>query len=91
MTTSNEIFVAKYEDVKYLPIEAVYSFEKMKAVYIDGVGGLKIQEVKTGASNDNYIIIEEGLEDDDEVLIIPSIAEKVSDTIHLSSPISQNL
>lgn len=91
MTTSNEIFVAKYEDVKYLPIEAVYSFEKMKAVYIENVGGLKLQEVKTGASNDNYIIIEEGLEDDDEVLIIPSVAEKVSDTVHLSSPISQNL
>lgn len=90
MTTSNEIFVANYENVKYLPIEAVYSFEGMKAVYIDATGGLKLREVKTGASNDNYVIIEEGLDDDDEVLIIPTIAEKVSDTIRLSSSISQN-
>ena len=92
MTTSNQIFVAKYENVNQLPIEAVYSFENMKAVYIDGVGGLKLQEVKTGASNDNFIIIEDGLELGDEVLIIPTIAEKVTDTLRLApaTAISEN-
>ncbi|MDP4762364.1 MAG: efflux RND transporter periplasmic adaptor subunit, partial [Salibacteraceae bacterium] len=92
MTTSNQIFVAKYDNVNYLPIEAVYSFENMKAVYIEAVGGLKLQEVNTGASNDNFIIIEDGLNLGDEVLIIPTIAEKVTDTLRLApaTAISEN-
>lgn len=91
MTTSNQIFVAKYENVNYLPIEAVYSFGSMKAVYVDGVGGLKLKEVKTGASNDNYIIIEAGLEPGDEVIIVPAAAEKVSDTIRVETATTGNL
>ena len=83
MTTSNEIDVASFTNVLYLPIEAVYSIGDMKAVYQDGIGGLKLKEVKTGESNDNYIIIVEGLTVNEEVLIVPS-GEIVSDTIYLN-------
>jgi RND family efflux transporter MFP subunit len=82
MTTSNEILVGQYTDVLYLPIEAVYSFGKMKAVYLDQVGSPAIQEVHVGPSNENYIIIEAGLEAGDEVLIV-SNADKVSDTLKI--------
>lgn len=84
MTTSNDIAVANFSDALYLPIEAVYSVNKMRAVYQDGLGGLVLREVKTGASNDNYIIVEEGIEEGDEVLIVPR-AESVSDTIRIET------
>ncbi|MCO4805920.1 MAG: efflux RND transporter periplasmic adaptor subunit [Flavobacteriales bacterium] len=86
MTTSNDIDVANHENVLYLPIEAVYSFDDMKAVYVDGLGGLSIKEVTTGESNDNFIIITSGVSENEEVLIIPS-SENVSDTIKLESTI----
>lgn len=91
MTTSNQIFVSYYENVDYLPIEAVYSFGNLKAVYVDGVGGLKLKEVKTGASNDNYIIIEAGLEEGEEVIIVPAAAEKISDTIRIETATTGDL
>lgn len=83
MTTSNDIAVSSHSNVLYLPIEAVYTIGKMKAVYQkSGLGGFVLKEVKTGESNDNYIIILEGLNVGDEVLVVPS-GETVSDTIHL--------
>lgn len=82
MTTSNQIEVANHENVLYLPIEAVYSVGEMKAIYQDGLGGLVLREVKTGESNDNYIIVREGLEEGEEVLIVPN-AENISDTLRL--------
>lgn len=86
MTTSNDVDVSNYTDVLYLPIEAVYSFDNMKAVYVDGLGGLSIKEVSTGESNDNFIIINSGVSEGEEVLIIPR-SEGVSDTIKLEAAI----
>jgi len=73
MTTKNQIITREYDDVLYVPSEAVHTEGKTTFVYSHGN---KI-EVKTGESNENNIIIEEGLEEGDEVLLtIPPSPEK---------------
>lgn len=73
MTTKNQIITKEYPEVLYVPSEAVHTEGKTTFVYSQGN---KI-EVKTGESNENHIIIEEGLEEGDEVLLtIPPTPEK---------------
>lgn len=73
MTTKNQIITKEFENVLYVPSEAVHTEGKTTFVYSRG----NKVEVKTGESNENYIIIEQGLEEGDEVLLtIPASAEK---------------
>ncbi len=66
MTTSNIIVTASYENVNYVPLAAVHEQDGMSYVYSSN--GTR-QIVIPGPSNDNYIIIEEGLEHGDLVYL----------------------
>jgi hypothetical protein len=84
MTTSNEILIATIPDVVYLPLEAMYA-DSVPFVY--RTNGTK-QVVIPGEMNDNFRIIEQGLEEGDEVyLSTPEHPEKFElagkDLIHL--------
>ena len=70
MTTGNAIETARYEDVLFVPIEALGSEDGIPFVY-RVAGGVRKQEVVTGPMNENYVIIEAGLEEDDTVLLVP--------------------
>ncbi len=70
MTTSNEIVTTVYENVVFIPLEALYS-DTLAYVYKDLAGKIIKQEVIAGASNDNEIIIEHGLTDTDEIYFAP--------------------
>lgn len=70
MTTSNEIVTNIYEEVISIPLEALFS-DTLAYVYKDQAGTIIKQEVITGASNDNEIIIEHGLTDTDEIYFAP--------------------
>lgn len=73
MTTKNQIITKEFENVLYVPSEAVHTEGKTTFVYSRG----NKVEVRTGESNENYIIIEQGLEEGNEVLLtIPASAEK---------------
>jgi hypothetical protein len=65
MTTSNEILISTIEDVVYLPLEALYA-DSVPFVY--RTNGKK-QVVIPGEMNDNFRIIEQGLEAGDEVYL----------------------
>lgn len=58
MTTSNRIITKVYEDVLYVPLEAVHSNDSLTYVYTKS--GDK-QVVLLGESNENFIIVEKGL------------------------------
>ncbi len=74
MTTSNQIVTDTFENVLYLPIEAIYVNDSIPFVYKKN--GVK-QIVVVGESNENEIIIEQGLEEEDKVfLTIPENPEK---------------
>ena len=65
MTTSNKIVIATYEDVMFLPLEALHADS---VTYVYRTNGVK-QVVITGEMNDNYRVIEEGLKPGDEVFL----------------------
>jgi len=73
MTTSNIIVTGSYEDVNYVPLATVH--EEAGIPYVYRNDGTR-QIVVTGPSNDNFIIIEEGLEE--------------GDLVHLSVPQNRN-
>ncbi|MBE9511308.1 MAG: efflux RND transporter periplasmic adaptor subunit [Bacteroidetes bacterium] len=74
MTTSNQIITITFEDVLYLPLEAIHVNDSIPFVYKKN--GVK-QIVVVGESNENEIIIEQGLEEEDKVfLTIPENPEK---------------
>jgi len=73
MTTSNSIMINAFPDVVYLPIEAVFNQDSISFVY--SKNNTK-QVVLLGESNDNEIIIEQGLEAGERVYL--SIPEDVA-------------
>ncbi|HSH51325.1 MAG TPA: efflux RND transporter periplasmic adaptor subunit [Bacteroidales bacterium] len=74
MTTSNQIITDVYEDVLYIPLEAIHNQDSITFVY---TSSNKKQIIVPGASNENYIIIEQGLGQDDEVFLsVPENIEK---------------
>ena len=73
MTTGNSIETLREEDVLFIPIEALSSEAGIPFVYKQLGGGVRKQEVVTGAMNDNEVIIRDGLEEDDRVLLTPPV------------------
>ena len=73
MTTSNAIIINTLYDVKYLPIDAIYSQDSIPFVYTRS--GSK-QIVVLGETNENEIVVEQGLNAGDKVyLSIPENSE----------------
>jgi hypothetical protein len=70
MTTGNVIETAVYEDVLFVPIEALNSEGGIPFVYYQA-GGVRKQEVVTGAMNENHVVIVRGLEEGDRILLLP--------------------
>lgn len=69
MTTKNIINTSVIPKVLYLPIESVHNSDSISYVYLTGK---KIrQQIKTGATNENQIIVSEGLKEGDEVYLSP--------------------
>ncbi len=76
MTTSNQIVTQKFEDVLYIPLEAIHAEDSISFVY---TSKSRKQVVITGEQNENYIIVEKGLDETDEVyLSVPENVERYS-------------
>lgn len=74
MTTSNQIVTASFSDVVYIPIESLFGNDTMTYVY--KTNGVK-QIVVAGEMNENYCIIEQGIQDGEEIYLSePQNAEK---------------
>ena len=74
MTTSNQIITNVYEDVLFVPLEAIHNEDSLSFVYTTSN---KKQIIVPGETNENYIIIEQGLQEGEEIyLSIPKNIEK---------------
>lgn len=71
MTTGNAIETARVEDVLFVPLEALGSNDGRPIVFVQGNGGLEQREVVPGLMNDNYVILERGVEEGELVLLVP--------------------
>ena len=77
MTTSNAIIIRQIPKALTLPLECLHSSgDSLSFVYLKKGLNLTKKEVSVGRSNSNKIIVEEGLEVGDQVLLnIPSNAD----------------
>lgn len=72
MTTKNTIITNVFAKELYIPIESVHTTDSISWV----MAGKKRKQVKLGESNDNEIIVKEGLAENDEILLtLPPDAE----------------
>ena len=70
MTTKNTIITAQIKNALSLPIEAIFSDDSTSFVYKkDGRSFIK-QQVIVGRTNDNEIILKEGMNENDEVSLL---------------------
>ncbi len=69
MTTSNKIITASYNNVIVVPIEAIHTSSGKSIVYKQKSFGIAEQEVKLGDFNENFIIIEDGLEEGEKIIL----------------------
>ncbi len=69
MTTSNDILVETIENALFVPLESVHAFDNEHYVFRrDGLQTV-MQQIIMGATNDNDVVILEGLTESDQVLI----------------------
>ena len=66
MTTSNQIVTAVYEDALFIPLEAVQFVDSIPIVYTKNK---EKQVVILGESNENEVIVEQGLKAGDKLLL----------------------
>lgn len=69
MTVSCRIMIDKIPKVLSIPLEALQKKGTRSFVYLKSGKNYKEQDVKTGRSNNDYIIIEEGLQEGDEIAL----------------------
>jgi len=68
MTTSNTIQVGQYEDVVFVPIESVFNNDSLSFVYLAGNNN-KRQIIETGDENENFIIVQQGITEGQELYL----------------------
>ena len=68
MTTSNTIIIDKLSNQTYLPLEAIFGIDSIPVVYTQS--GRK-QVVVLGASNENEVVVEQGLKAGEMVMLSP--------------------
>lgn len=71
MTTGNAIETLKVPDALFVPLEALGTEAGISFVYRQSGGRIVKQEVVTGAMNDDEVVIVDGLEEGDYVLLSP--------------------
>ncbi|RED46087.1 efflux RND transporter periplasmic adaptor subunit [Seonamhaeicola aphaedonensis] len=69
MTTSNKILTHQEDNVLIMPLEAVFSKDSISYSYVKSGYTINKQEVKLGFSNNEVVIIENGLKEGDIVYL----------------------
>ncbi len=70
MTTSNEILISTFPKVRYIPLECVHVAQDSVPIVFKREGGKIVrQEVKLGAENENSVIVEKGVDANEELFL----------------------
>lgn len=75
MTVSCRIIVDKIEDVLYIPLEGLFKDESNQFVYVKSGSTFKKRPVVTGQKNNDYIIVKNGLEQDELIALSDPFTE----------------
>lgn len=78
MTSMNRIHVESIPQAMFVPLEAIHTVDEHQFVYKQSGTGIVLQQVALGAMNETQVVIEEGLERTDRVLVsAPPVAEGI--------------
>ena len=69
MTTSNIIQTGTFMDTLFIPAEAIFKNDSMKFVYVKKNNDIFKQVVDLGNENENYVLVNKGLNEGDELLL----------------------
>lgn len=86
MTTANAILTSTVASALFVPLEAVTNDSSLSYVYRRTGGRVVRQQVETGEMNDNEVVIRRGLEEGDEVLLIPPADALALEVRRLTDP-----
>jgi RND family efflux transporter MFP subunit len=82
MTAEVQILIYELPDVLQVPLQAIIEEDGEHFCYVIGPEGLERRVVKVGQNNDSFIEIQEGLEEDEQVVLAPRSVDLSS---HVSS------
>ncbi|MDA1370001.1 MAG: HlyD family efflux transporter periplasmic adaptor subunit [Proteobacteria bacterium] len=71
MSAEVEILVDRLDDVVYVPVQAVTYFDDKRVVYVSNAGRPQRREVEIGAFSESFIVIRSGIEEGEEVMLLP--------------------
>lgn len=71
MSAEVEILVDRLDEVVYVPVQAVTYFDDKRVVYVARAGRTEMREVEVGTFSDSFIEITSGLDEGEEVLLLP--------------------
>ncbi len=71
MTTGNIIETARLTDVLSIPLEAVSTADNVSYAFVRRGGRTVRQEITVGAMNDTHVVVSAGLEENEQVLLVP--------------------
>jgi HlyD family secretion protein len=74
MSCKAEIIIEKYDDVMYVPVQAVLRVGGEPTVYVQKGGEFEPRQVKIGLDNNRMIRIIEGLQVGEVVLLVPPLS-----------------
>ncbi len=92
MTARIELLVDRIDNARYVPLESVFERGGRLFCWVLRDGKPEAQEVLTGPSNDNHIVIEAGLEPGEKVLLRnptegdPAVGDNAPDFLDIISP-----
>ncbi len=69
LTVSCKIIISEIPDVLYVPIESLFREQMTQYVYLKSGSGFKRKEVSTGSVNTDFVVITEGLNEDDQIAL----------------------
>jgi RND family efflux transporter MFP subunit len=73
MSSNNDIVLAKSENVISVPLISVFKENGTKYVYLKTQDSIRKQEIKTGFENETSVLVEEGLNEGDLVVLEPQL------------------
>jgi multidrug efflux pump subunit AcrA (membrane-fusion protein) len=69
MTTNNEIIISREQNVLVIPRQALFTDDARQFVYLKEFGGVKIRDVECGNQSAKFVVIKNGLEEGDKILL----------------------
>ena len=79
MTTNNQILIEELTDVVFIPQESVFVTDSISYVILKTGLGIIKQKVELGQTNDNFVVITNGVTEGEELLMVkPEDVESIS-------------